>query len=156
MQAVTLHPSPVIPAPRRRWQFGLRTLLGVVTLAAVLCGAASWWVMLPVRTWNAFVARVQIGDIEGANALCDVTTMKTLPDATPSKTDLSKRPVSISLAMMRQLVSVSRPMPRTWADLLQGVLRIDSPASADEYFINFGVRQGTVVGFASERRLFYR
>jgi hypothetical protein len=145
MQAVTLHPSPAIPAPRRRWQFGLRTLLGFVTLAAVLCDAASWWVTLPVRTWNAFVARVQAGDIEGANALCDLTMVRIVPGSTRLSHSALYRPISVNLTRIRSILSDVRPEPRTWSDIVQGRVRLDSPATAEKYWLDLEVRRGSVL-----------
>lgn len=120
--------------PKRRWfQYRLKTLLWIVTLACVAAAGVTWWIRLPLRTWNEFSARVLANDIAGANALCDATTIQFIENdledpiavAIPSPTGrrMVLMPCS-SFQQIRQSMQEARIQRRTLMDLITGRLRV--------------------------------
>jgi hypothetical protein len=123
---------PTTASPRtrfHRFQFRLRTLLLFVTLAAVFCGAALWWVTLPQRTWRQFVARVQAGDIEGANLLCDPRSARIVSQSEVIESLYAFRPEPVNMVectSLSKFIEQVQPLPRTCADLILGRIEIDT------------------------------
>jgi hypothetical protein len=128
--------------PVRRWQFRLRTLLAFVTLASAATALTTWWVALPLRTWQNFSARIEAGDVDGANAYCDLAVTRIAPDGTmpgyPAKGPQVER------ALMQQIITYATPRPRTWRDVVEGSLHFDTPEGYGTYWTDLRVEQGRV------------
>ncbi|MCE9544923.1 MAG: hypothetical protein K8T25_05310 [Planctomycetia bacterium] len=144
-----------------RFQFRLRTLLLFVTLAAALCGAALWWITLPVQTWHQFVARVQAGDIDGANALCEADALRVMKDgALHNQNHANSFPTLVENTAMGEIAHAASVEPRSWIQLVTGDLRAGTPEilqspyewRTSHYFAKFEVRRGKIV-FAFVRDL---
>ena len=58
---------------RRRFQFDLRFMLMVLTVASA---TTWWWVKWPQRTWRRFVRALSSGDVDGANRICDESSIR--------------------------------------------------------------------------------